>query len=506
MVDSLPQNISPHIKLTHIHSYQKLLDRIPNHSWLMDDRGLICLSNSRWQEFVGEIVSFARPYPIKNLLVPEAKTSIFDNWQTSLVKRDTWEAQIQLKNSKDNYVWFELQIEKFIEERDSSLFICTAIPLTDYITNNSYTEPDLQSRLNYKQKELVLIRQVEFVRRILESSQDCIKVLDLQGRLLYMNDGGQKIMEIDDFDRQVYNAPWLSFWQGCDRALAEKAFAKARAGGIGKFDGYCTTAKGTPKWWEIVVTPMFDKNNEVQEILSVSRDITTRKMAKEAIEERNQELRQFVSIVSHDLKAPLRGISNLSEMVVEDLQELVPTENLHQLNLLQKRVLRMNALIDGLLQYSRIGKQEISIEPVNMEDLLQETIDSLDPPAGFKITNQTLLPTFNTKKILLSQVLSNLLSNAIKHHHLETGQIDLSVKDFPQHYEFAIADDGPGIAEEHRDRIFEIFQTLENNTSTTNTGIGLALIKKIVQSEGGKFWLDSQTKKGAKFCFTWKKE
>ena len=505
MVDNLPQNITPHIKLIHTHSYQKLLNRIPNFAWLMDVRGGIYLANSRWQEFVGKTISPTRPYSIENLLLSKAKISILDTWQASPIERDMWEVKVQLKDIKNNYIWFALQIEKFIEDRDFPLFICTAVPVADSLANNSYVEVDLPSRVNYKQKELVLIRQAEFVRRILESSQDCIKVLDLQGRLLYMNDGGQKIMEIDDFDRQVYNAPWLDFWQGCDRTLAEKAFAKAREGGIGKFDGYCTTAKGTPKWWEVVVTPMFGENNQVREILSVSRDITSRKIAKEATEKRNQELQQFASIVSHDLKAPLRGISSLSEMIIEDLQDAVPTENLHQLNLLQKRVSRMNALIDGLLQYSRIGIQEIPIELVNMEDLLQETIDSLDPPAGFKITPLTPLPTFNTKKILLSQVLSNLISNAIKHHHLEQGQIDLSVKDSPQHYEFAIADDGPGIAEEHRDRIFEIFQTLENNTSTTNTGIGLALIKKIVQSEGGEFWLDPQTEKGAKFCFTWKK-
>ena len=502
MVDSLPQTTS-NIKLTHIYSYQKLLDRIPNFAWLMDASGQIYLGNSRWQRFVGAIISPSQPYPIK-LLLSEAKISIFDKWQASLVERDTWEDRLQLRDSKDSYIWFALQIEKVIEDRDS-LFICTATPVTEFITNNSYTEFNWQSTVNYKQKELVLIRQAEFVRRILESSQDCIKVLDLQGRLLYMNDGGQKIMEIDDFDRQAYNAPWLDFWQGCDRPLAEKAFAEACGGGIGKFDGHCATARGTPKWWEVVVTPMFDENNEVREILSVSRDITSRQIAKEAIEERNQELRRFASIVSHDLKAPLRGISSLSEMIAEDFQELVPTESLHQLDLLRKRVLRMNALIDGLLKYSRIGRKEIPIEPVNMEDLLQETLDSLDPPAGFKITSITPLPTFNTKKILLSQVLSNLISNAIKHHHLEQGQIDLSVKDTPQHYEFAIADDGPGIPEEHRERIFEIFQTLENNTSTINTGIGLPLIRRIVQSEGGKFWLDSQTKKGTKFCFTWKK-
>ncbi len=101
---------------------------------------------------------------------------------------------------------------------------------------------------------------------------------------------------------------------------------------------------------------MLGKDDRVQEILSVSRDLTARKIAEEALKERNQELDRFTYSVSHDLKAPLRGISNLSEMIVEDLQGQIPPDNQHQLDLLQQRVLRMNALIDGLLKYSRIGR------------------------------------------------------------------------------------------------------------------------------------------------------
>ncbi len=415
---------------------------------------------------------------------------------------------LKFKNNEGKYALFTLQVEQLTSDKEgnSILFICTAIP-AENVVESKLSNAELRSDLaDYKQKELILIRQAEFVRRILESSKDCIKVLDLQGRLLYMNDGGQKVMEIDDFDRQVQNAPWLTFWSGCDREAAEKAFATACAGEVGKFDGYCTTAKGTPKWWEVIVTPMFDPQNNVQEILSVSRDITERKVVEDALQKRNQELDQFTYIVSHDLKAPLRGISNLSGMILEDIEAQIPAENRHQLHLLQQRVLRMNALVDGLLKYSRIGKQEIPVESFDLEELLKEVIDSLNPPPGFKINYPRPLPTLSAKKLLLNQILANLMSNAIKHHHCDRGQIDLSVKDCGQHYEFAIADDGPGIPEEHRDRIFEIFQTLENKSSTTNTGIGLALVKKIVQGEGGEFWLDRQTKKGAKFCFTWKKK
>lgn len=502
MVDSLPKHLPP-FGVDRASSYQKLLERIPDFAWLMNIRGQIVLANSSWQNYTGRVLSPSKPDLFWDWIQPEARLEIKQLWQNASVKRDVWERQLWLRNWENKYSLFNLQIEQLTEQNDnSSWFICTATPVSEVVANKSDFESEIA---DYKQKEAILIHQAEFIRRILESSKDCIKVLDLDGRLLYMNDGGQDLMEIDNFNQEVRHAPWLSFWQGCDRTTAQKAFTTACAGGIGRFDGYCSTAKGTPKWWEVVVTPMFNEDNEVTEILSVSRDITARKVAEQALQERNQELDRFTYVVSHDLKAPLRGINNLSEMIVEDLQEQIPDENQHQFDLLQQRVQRMNALIDGLLKYSRVGRQEFAPETVDVEKLLNETIDSLDPPKGFQITNTTPLPSLVTKRILLSQVLTNLISNAIKHHDRDRGQIDLTVKDCGNYYEFAIADDGPGIPEADRERIFEIFQTLENKTSTTNTGIGLALVKKIVLAEGGKFWLDPNSDRGCKFCFTWKK-
>ena len=510
MVKSQPRQINSDVELSHHSSYQKLLNRISEFAWLMDIEGQIYLSNRSWQEFTGKTPSSSQPYFFWDLIQPKDKGLLKNAGQISLLKNHVFEYKLRLKNYQGKYTLLTLQIEalNIEQEEELPLLLCTATSTTNIFDRSLIEiEEDLESNIaEYKRKELILFSKAEFVRRILESSQDCIKVLDLQGNLLYMNDGGQDLMEIDNFDRQIRNTPWLNFWHGCARKAAEKAFAVACTGGVGKFDGYCATAKGTPKWWEVVITPMFDEKKNLQEILSVSRDITSRKIAEEKLKERNQELNSFTHVVSHDLKAPLRGISNLSEMIVEDLQSYIPVENKHQLNLLQQRVLRMNALINGLLEYSRVGKQEILLESVNLEELLDEVIDSLDPPKSFKIHYSKPLPTLVTKKLLLNQILANLISNSIKHHHLNNGQIDLIVEDMGQYYQYAIADDGPGIPKQHRDRIFEIFQTLENKTSTTNTGIGLALIKKIVDGEGGKFWLDSETEKGSKFCFTWKKE
>ena len=130
-----------------------------------------------------------------------------------------------------------------------------------------------------KRDEELLRQNEELTRRILESNRDCIKVVDLAGRLIYMNDYGQSLMEIDDFST-VANSQWLEFWQDCDRESAQTAFSKALVGEVGRFDGYCATHKGTPKWWEVIVTPILAADGQVSQILSVSRDITVRKIAE----------------------------------------------------------------------------------------------------------------------------------------------------------------------------------------------------------------------------------
>ncbi|NJN85280.1 MAG: PAS domain S-box protein [Leptolyngbyaceae cyanobacterium SL_7_1] len=224
------------------------------------------------------------------------------------------------------------------------------------------------------------------------------------------------------------------------------------------------------------------------------------------IEDRNRELDKFAYVASHDLKAPLRAIANLSEWIEEDLIGEIPPENQRQLQLLRGRVHRMEALINGLLDYSRVGRTQVATEMVDVRALLADIIDLLDPPAGFTITVAPDLPTFKTKRLLLSQVFSNLLSNAVKHHGSSTGEIIVSVEEQGKFYEFAVSDDGQGIAPEYHEKIFTIFQTLEARDVTENTGVGLSIVRKIIESEGGAIAVDSQVGNGTTFRFTWSKQ
>ncbi|MBL1178881.1 sensor histidine kinase [Pantanalinema sp. GBBB05] len=267
-----------------------------------------------------------------------------------------------------------------------------------------------------------------------------------------------------------------------------------------------------------------DEQDQVVGYVGTITDITDRKQVELALQERateltyvntmlarttallkkrNQELDQFAYVASHDLKAPLRAIANLSEWLEEDLDELLPTESRHQMQLLRGRVHRMEALINGLLEYSRIGRLEAEIEPVDVNALLMEVIDSLALPPTFTIIVGKNMPTLKTKRLLLGQVFANLISNAVKHHPHDHGQVTISVQSQGGHYEFAVSDDGNGIAPEYHNKIFTIFQTLEARDTKESTGIGLSIVKKIIETEGGSITVDSQVGAGATFRFTW---
>lgn len=220
-------------------------------------------------------------------------------------------------------------------------------------------------------------------------------------------------------------------------------------------------------------------------------------------ERRARDLEQFAYVASHDLKAPLRGIANLATWLSQDLEDRLTPEIAEQLALMRDRVARMNALIEGLLTYSRIGRIAGAAEPIDLGRLIAETVDSLAPPPGFKVEVAADLPDLTGDSLALGMVLGNLIGNAIKHHDRAEGHIQVTVQCDRDRCEFSVADDGPGIPPEFHDNVFLMFQTMKVKDLQGDTGIGLALVKKLVEEQGGRIQLHSGPGRGCRFVFTW---
>jgi PAS domain S-box-containing protein len=228
-----------------------------------------------------------------------------------------------------------------------------------------------------------------------------------------------------------------------------------------------------------------------------------------ALARSNEDLNQFAYVASHDLKAPLRGITHLSEWLEEDLGDAIPEPAREKLALLRGRARRLEGLIDGILDYSRAGRARAAASKVDVRALLRDVVDLLGGPAAASVVIAAVpFPALLTDRAALQQVFMNLISNAIKHgSDAATGQLQVEVSATPSDdqsiWTFTVADNGPGIAPDYHERIWGIFQTLQSRDKIEGAGIGLSIVKKIVEAQGGQVWIESVPGQGARFSFTW---
>jgi len=220
------------------------------------------------------------------------------------------------------------------------------------------------------------------------------------------------------------------------------------------------------------------------------------------LEKSNKELRDFAFIVSHDLKAPLRGINSLVAWIISDYRGKLDEQGEEYLSLLQSRANHMTNLIEGVLQYSRVDRiDDIRIE-TDLNILVSEIIDLLSPPSHIDVEIVGKLPSIVIERTRITQVFQNLISNAIKYMDKPHGKISISCTENGEFREFHVADNGPGIDKKYFDKIFQIFQTLTSADKLESTGIGLTIVKKIVEYYGGKVKVSSIVGKGSTFTFT----
>jgi signal transduction histidine kinase len=222
-----------------------------------------------------------------------------------------------------------------------------------------------------------------------------------------------------------------------------------------------------------------------------------------ALEKSNRELDQFAYVASHDLKAPLRGIGNLAQWIEDDLGDRMDDRAREHMQLLRGRVLRLENLIGGILAYSRAGRDPGKLAELDVAALAREAWELISPPEAAHLAIAPDVPRMVAPKTQLQQVLMNLLGNAVKYNPDREVHIEFGGRREDAGYEFYVRDDGVGIAPEYHDRIWGLFQTLERRDKIESTGIGLSVVRKIVEANGGQTWVQSRAGAGATFYFTW---
>ena len=255
----------------------------------------------------------------------------------------------------------------------------------------------------------------------------------------------------------------------------------------------------------------FDNNDEIMQTVDLtsfieeqSKEILRVNKQREDLlkhlENKNEELNNYAHIVSHDLKSPLRSIDSLINWVLEDDNNAINKDSKDYLDLILKNVEKMDALISGILNYSTIDKAELDRYEVDTHYLVTELSEILFVPKNVTLTIKNNLPVIIGDKFRLQQLFQNLIQNAIQSIEKEAGFVEIGVVEKEAEWQFYVKDNGEGISEQYFNKIFKIFEKIDNNQNAT--GIGLAIVKRIIDFYGGKIWLESQVSKGTTFYFT----
>jgi len=241
-------------------------------------------------------------------------------------------------------------------------------------------------------------------------------------------------------------------------------------------------------------------DNQTTEIVKINKQ---REKLLSELAYQNQELSDYAHMVSHDLKSPLRSIDTLSAWLKEDFKGQLGDHGNESINLIRNNVEKMDTLINGILEYSTIGKNRIDVYDVDTNTLIDDILDIIQIPDHIEIEKSDL-PIIKGDKYRLQQLFQNLISNAISYNNKKNGKVEIGVVDKTDFWEFYVKDNGKGIEDVYFDKIFKTFEKLENNVNST--GIGLSIVKKIVDLYGGEIWLTSKLNEGTIFYFTLKKE
>lgn len=323
-----------------------------------------------------------------------------------------------------------------------------------------------------------------------ENSPDCIKVLRLDGTIETLNPGGQLALELDH-PHQLDGMSWPSLWPGSERARVEAAVVAARAGKRTQFLAFCPTAKNTPRWWDVVVTPMTDTARTVAGLLVVSRDVTELVQAKEELARVNAQKDTFLAVLSHELRNPLSALAMAAKVIDANHGGNAQLSKIS--DLIGRQVGHMARLAEDLLDVSRIthGQVHLQLEELDLHAIVHDAGEQLAPTLAAK--NQILEKRLAALPVLvridcmrLVQVLGNLLANASRYSP-PGSPIEVAVTADARHALLSVSDQGKGIPSAMMPALFDLFSQgqAETDRKSSGIGVGLGIVKGLVELHGG---------------------
>jgi len=432
-----------------------------------------------------------------------ASSSLLEDWgcETDKCVPDRW-CQLVADG-------LESGLRKNIEiEHRGRTFLFEVVPVVDANYVNLYGS-DIT---DLKKARETLKKALEEWESTFNAAEDSIMLINTEFKIVQANLATSRFLGKPL--NEILGKTCHHLFHGTDAAIEACPLARAKQTAKHEEVELCIPEKDM--WIVASVDPILDDQGNISSAVHIIRDITERKKAEEVLEglnedlesavrelnRSNKELQDFAYVTAHDLKSPLRAIGALAHWISTDYADKFDEDGREQIGLLSDRVDRMHNLIDGVLEYSRVGREKEKQVQVNLNELVPEIIDTIAPPENIAITIENELPVVECQETRIMQVFQNLLSNAVKYMDKPKGKIKVSCVEEAGFWKFSVADNGPGIKEKHFERIFQIFQTLSPRDEFESTGIGLTVVRKIVELYGGKIWVESKPGEGSTFFFT----
>ncbi|MGZ7068455.1 MAG: sensor histidine kinase, partial [Methanobacterium sp.] len=376
----------------------------------------------------------------------------------------------------------------------------------------NHLEEQVEERTSELEKAYKTLKASELkFKTLTENSVDIIDRQDRQFRHLFVNNIIYKLLKIppESFigktNRELgMSEELVNLWE----SKTQEVF---NTGKIGHMEFELPTQNGI-NYYQSILVPEYNPNNKIESVLIISRDITARKQAEEQLKEiitelerSNQELQSFAYITSHDLQEPLRSIASYAQLLKRRYKGQLDSDADDFIEYMVSGATRLQDMIKGLLDYSRVGTQGEEFKEFDSEDALNNTLSNLKSSieeCNAEVTHDKL-PVITADESQITRVFQNLMGNALKFR--KEGimpKIHIKARKEDNEYVFSVHDNGIGMEKQYSDRIFEVFKRLHPIGEYEGTGIGLAVVKRIVERHGGHIWVESELGKGTTFYFT----